>query len=91
MLAKGNYHEAFIRYEKLMRPFVKINQQLGKKSAELMRSQEKNNLIAKNMNYLMQKAPGFLTSFFIHRSTLRIHKAAHAITLKKYDCKTLPN
>lgn len=82
--ANGNHELAFQEYEKQMRPFVKMNQELGKKSAELMLTQEKNDLRSWFLKQLVQKAPSYLIKYFINRSTQRIQKAANSIHLKDY-------
>ncbi|QLZ68391.1 hypothetical protein FOLKNPGA_01169 [Legionella sp. PC1000] len=82
--AKGNYPLALQNYENQMRPFVKLNQELGIKAAQVMRSQEKSNLLSWLLERLMKIAPGYLIKFFINRSTQRINKAANSITLKDY-------
>ncbi len=83
--ASGAYQTAFHQYEKEMRPFVMLNQALGLKSANLMRSKEKKNVFAWLFEQIMRIAPGRLIEFFINRSTRRIHQAANAITLKDYS------
>src|SRR6266540_4543566 len=83
--ASGAYQTAFHQYEKEMRPFVILNQALGLKSANLMRSKEKKNVFAWLFEQIMRIAPGRLIEFFINRSTRRIHQAANAITLKDYS------
>jgi 2-polyprenyl-6-methoxyphenol hydroxylase-like FAD-dependent oxidoreductase len=83
--ASGNYRTAFDRYEKEMRPFVTLNQDLGLKSAKLMRSKENKNVVTWLLEQAMRLAPGRLLEFFINRSTRRIHEAANAITLKHYS------
>ena len=83
--ASGNYRTAFDRYEKEMRPFVTLNQDLGLKSARLMRSKENKNLATWLLEQAMRLAPGRLLEVFINRSTRRIHEAANAITLKHYS------
>ncbi|AWN73749.1 FAD-dependent monooxygenase [Legionella anisa] len=82
--AKGNYQLALQNYENKMRPFVKLNQELGVKAAQVMRSQEKSNFLSWLLGQLMKIAPGYLIKFFINRSTQRINKAANSITLKDY-------
>ena len=82
--ASGAYQTAFARYEREMRPFVMLNQALGIKSANLMRSKEKRNAFAWLLEQMMQIAPGPMVEFFINRSTRRIHRAANAIALKDY-------
>jgi hypothetical protein len=77
--ASGAYHTAFDRYEKEMRAFVRLNQALGLKSADLMRSKEKKNVLTWLLEQVMRVAPGRLLEFFINRSTRRIHEAANAI------------
>ena len=67
-----------------MRPFVLLNQALGIKSANLMRSDGKKNLFTWLLEQFMRIAPGRMIEFFINRSTRRIHQAANAITLKDY-------
>jgi 2-polyprenyl-6-methoxyphenol hydroxylase-like FAD-dependent oxidoreductase len=83
--AAGDYQAAFRQYEKEMRPFVMINQELGIRSANLMKSKQKTNVSAWLLERLMQIAPGGVIQFFINRSTRRIHQAANAITLKDYS------
>jgi 2-polyprenyl-6-methoxyphenol hydroxylase-like FAD-dependent oxidoreductase len=83
--ASGAYQTAFHQYEKEMRPFVMLNQALGIKSANLMRSKEKRNVFIWLLEQIMQIAPGRMIEFFINRSTRRIHQAANAITLKDYS------
>jgi hypothetical protein len=68
-----------------MRPFVAINQALGIKSANLMRSKENKNVFMWLLEQIMRLAPGRMIQFFINRSTRRIHEAANAITLKDYS------
>lgn len=68
-----------------MRPFVTLNQDLGLKSAKLMRSKENKNVLTWLLEQAMRLAPGRLLRFFIDRSTRRIHEAANAITLKHYS------
>ena len=68
-----------------MRPFVTLNQALGLKSANLMRSKEQRSVSAWLMEKMMQLAPGRMVEFFINRSTRRIHQAANSIVLKNYS------
>src|SRR5262245_22549064 len=83
--ASGDYQTAFDRYEKEMRPFVELNQALGLKSAELMKSKEKKNAFTWLVEQSMRIAPGRMIEFFINRGTRRIHQAANAISLKDYS------
>jgi 2-polyprenyl-6-methoxyphenol hydroxylase-like FAD-dependent oxidoreductase len=83
--ASGAHQIAFDRYEREMRPFVMLNQALGIKSANLMRSKEKRNAFAWLLEQMMQIAPGRMVEFLINRSTRRIHQAANAINLKDYS------
>jgi 2-polyprenyl-6-methoxyphenol hydroxylase-like FAD-dependent oxidoreductase len=80
----GAYQAAFRQYEKEMRPFVMINQELGLKAANLMKSKERKNLLMWLLDQTMRFAPGRMLEFFINRSTRRIHQAANAIALKDY-------
>jgi 2-polyprenyl-6-methoxyphenol hydroxylase-like FAD-dependent oxidoreductase len=82
--ASGAYQAAFQQYETVMRPYVRLNQELGMRSANLMRSKEKATPSTWLMNQLMRIAPGRMVQFFINRSTQRIHEAANSITLKDY-------
>ncbi|QMT59641.1 MULTISPECIES: FAD-dependent monooxygenase [unclassified Legionella] len=82
--ANANHKIAFKEYEQQMRPFVRLNQELGIKAAQVMRSQEKNNVLSWVLQKLMEMAPSYLIKFFINRSTRRINKAAHSIKLKDY-------
>jgi 2-polyprenyl-6-methoxyphenol hydroxylase-like FAD-dependent oxidoreductase len=56
--ASGAYRGAFQEYEKVMRPYVRLNQELGMRSANLMRSKEKATPGMWLMNQLMRIAPG---------------------------------
>jgi 2-polyprenyl-6-methoxyphenol hydroxylase-like FAD-dependent oxidoreductase len=82
--ASGAYQTAFRQYEEEMRPFVMVNQELGLKAANLMRSKEKENVFGWLLEQIMRVAPGRMVEFIINRSTRRIHQAANAITLKDY-------
>ena len=82
--ASGAYQAAFDQYEKEMRPFVALNQALGIKSADLMKSKEKKNVFRWLLEQVLRIAPGRMIEFFVNRSTRRIHQAANAITLKDY-------
>src|SRR5262245_6353111 len=83
--ASGDYQTAFHEYEQELRPFVTINQQLGLRSANLMRTPEKKNVFARLLEQAMRLAPGRMIQFIIDRSTRRIHRAANAITLRDYS------
>jgi 2-polyprenyl-6-methoxyphenol hydroxylase-like FAD-dependent oxidoreductase len=83
--ASGANQAAFDQYEKEMRPFVTLNQALGIKSANLMKSKEKKNVLMWLLEPVLRIAPGRMIEFFINRSTRRIHQAANAITLKDYS------
>jgi len=83
--ASGAYQTAFQQYEKEMRPFVALNQALGLKSANLMKSKEKKNVMTWLLEQIVRIASGRMIEFFINRSTQRIHQAANAITLKDYS------
>jgi len=82
--ASGAYQTAFYQYEREMRPFVALNQALGLKSANLMKSKEQKSVFTWLLEQAMRFAPGGMIEFFINRSTRRIHEAASAITLKDY-------
>jgi 2-polyprenyl-6-methoxyphenol hydroxylase-like FAD-dependent oxidoreductase len=82
--ASGAHQTAFHQYEKEMHPFVELNQALGIKAANLMRSKEKTNVFMWLIERIMRIAPGRMIEFFINRSTRRIHQASNAITLKNY-------
>jgi hypothetical protein len=73
------------QFEKIMRPYIHLNQELGVRAAKLFRSQEKKNpltwLMGKAMNFL----PGRVIEFFIQRATKRINQAANSIALKDYS------
>jgi 2-polyprenyl-6-methoxyphenol hydroxylase-like FAD-dependent oxidoreductase len=82
--ASGAYQAAFRQYETEMRSFVMLNQELGLKAANLMKSKERKNLFMWLLDRMMRIAPGRVLEFFINRSTRRIHQAANAIALKDY-------
>jgi 2-polyprenyl-6-methoxyphenol hydroxylase-like FAD-dependent oxidoreductase len=83
--ASGAYQTAFQQYEEEMRPYVLLNQALGIKSANLMKSKEKKSVFMWLLEQVLRIAPGRMIQFFINRSTRRIHQAANAITLKDYS------
>jgi hypothetical protein len=76
---------AFAEYEKAMRPFVKINQALGIRAANLMKSREKKAIVGWLLEQIMRIAPGRMIEFIINRSTRRITQAANAIAIKDYS------
>lgn len=82
--AQGDYKKAFEKYEQELRSFVNINQALGIRAANLMKSQDKKNFLTWIFKHLMEITPGSWIKFFIDRSTRRINRAANSITLKTY-------
>ena len=52
--AAGTYQAAFRQYEKEMRPFVMLNQELGLKAANLMKSKERKNLFKWLLDQMMR-------------------------------------
>jgi 2-polyprenyl-6-methoxyphenol hydroxylase-like FAD-dependent oxidoreductase len=83
--ASGAPETAFAEYEKVIRPFVNINQVLGMKAANLMRSKEKKTPIGWLLEQAMRIAPARIIESIINRSTRRITRAANAIMLKDYS------
>jgi 2-polyprenyl-6-methoxyphenol hydroxylase-like FAD-dependent oxidoreductase len=83
--ASGDYQSAFRQYEEEMRPFVLANQELGMRSANLMKSKGKKNVLAWLLEQALRIAPGRMIQFFINRSSRRIHQAANSIALKDYS------
>jgi len=83
LAAASTHQAAFNQYEKEMRPFVMLNQELGRKAANLMRSKERNSF-KWLLEQMMRIAPGRVIEFLINRSTRRIQQAANAIVLKDY-------
>jgi len=83
-IAKDDYVAAYVEYEKIMRPYVDINQALGIRAAKLFNSQKQNKLLGWLIKKLMVILPGYIIEFFIHGATKRIHKAANSIVLKRY-------
>jgi 2-polyprenyl-6-methoxyphenol hydroxylase-like FAD-dependent oxidoreductase len=83
--ASGLHQAAFDQYEKAMRPFVALNQALGRKSADLMKSKETKNVFMRLREQIFRIAPGRIMEFIITRSTRRIQQAANAIALKDYS------
>ena len=76
--AKGDSHVAFDSYEKDLRPFVKLNQELGRESAKVMRSKDDGVVLS-----------GSATKDIIDRSTRRITRAANAISLRDYEALSM--
>ena len=67
-----------------MRSFVKINQNLAIKSANLMKSEEKNKFLFRLINILGKIISGRLIKLFHDLGTKRIQYAANSIILKNY-------
>lgn len=86
--ASGAYQTAFSSYEHALRPFVKVNQKLGVRVANMMKAQENNNFFSRALKQITRIIPGrltgFLIQFFIYLSARRVSQAANAITLKDY-------
>jgi 2-polyprenyl-6-methoxyphenol hydroxylase-like FAD-dependent oxidoreductase len=74
--ASGDHRVAFTEYDRVMRPFVSANQELGRQSAALMTSEA-------------GEAPvdlsGSMIESVITDTTQRIAEAANAITVKDYS------
>jgi 2-polyprenyl-6-methoxyphenol hydroxylase-like FAD-dependent oxidoreductase len=83
--ASGAHPRAFAEFETVMRPFVEANQALGLKSAQLMRSGERQSGVGWLLKQLMRIVPGRMTEWMINRGTERITQAANAIRLKDYS------
>jgi 2-polyprenyl-6-methoxyphenol hydroxylase-like FAD-dependent oxidoreductase len=83
--ASGAHPRAFAEFERVMRPFVEVNQALGLNSAKLMRSGEAKSVAGWLVKQLMRVVPGRMTEWIINRSTERINRAANAIHLKDYS------
>lgn len=79
--AKLNYQHAFNSYEKIMKPFIAINQQLGQKAANRMNSQ---GFIGKSLQQALGYAPRQLIQWIINHSSKQIQRAANYIQIKDY-------
>ena len=77
--ASGDHQAAFAEYERVMRPFVTTNQQLGIQSASFM---------TQGAGAAPAELSGSEIESTIDRSTQRITEAANAITLKDYSAST---
>ena len=74
--AGGDHEAAFAEYDRLMRPFVDANQQLGIQSASFM---------TQDPSAATAELSGSEVEEVIDRSTQRITEASTAITLKDYS------
>jgi 2-polyprenyl-6-methoxyphenol hydroxylase-like FAD-dependent oxidoreductase len=84
--ASGTPSRAFAEFENVMRPFVEVNQALGRSSAKLMRSGEKMPVVVSwLLKQLMRAVPGRMLQWLINRGTKRISRAANAISLNDYS------
>lgn len=85
--AKGDYSTAFLRYEELMRDFVKKNQALADMGASLM-NEDNNTWITSIMIWLNYNAgrfiPGRMIQFFKNLGLKRTIKASNSIQIKNY-------
>jgi len=71
---------AFSRYEELMRPFIKMNQDLARLSARIMRDSFYSNWVYR----LAALLPGKVVEYFKKLALKRTTKAANALNLKDY-------
>jgi 2-polyprenyl-6-methoxyphenol hydroxylase-like FAD-dependent oxidoreductase len=74
--ASGDLEAAFAEYDRAMRPFITVNQQLGIESARFMTSKPEET---------SPELSGEMVESVIDRSTQRISHAANAIALKDYS------
>jgi 2-polyprenyl-6-methoxyphenol hydroxylase-like FAD-dependent oxidoreductase len=77
--AGGDHEAAFAEYDRVMRPFIAVNQELGIQSAQLM---------TQDRTSAPVELSGSEIESMIDRSTHRIADAANAITLKDYTAFT---
>jgi 2-polyprenyl-6-methoxyphenol hydroxylase-like FAD-dependent oxidoreductase len=75
----GDHEAAFAEYDRLMRPFIAVNQTLGIQSAQFM---------TQDPTSARVELSGREIESVIDRSTDRIADAANAITLKDYPAFT---
>lgn len=80
--ASGDYKTAFRQYDKLLRNFIKQNQDIAKMSASIMGSDS--SWLAWLHKYLMKIMPDSWISFLKKIGLKRITKAANSIALKNY-------
>ena len=83
-LEKGDYQLGFKQFDETIRPYIKLNQQLGIKAAKLFKSQEKKNPLTWLIGKMIPLLPGRFVEFFINRASQRINRAANSIILKDY-------
>lgn len=81
--AKGDYKIAFSKYEELMRPFIKKNQELAKLSGDIM----KGSSYSVWVHRLVARMPAKILYYFKNLAIKRTTKAANALTLKEYHEK----
>ena len=77
--ARGGHEAAFAEYDRVMRPFIAVNQALGIQSAQFMTQDPASAPV---------ELSGREIEAVIDRSTDRIADAANAITLKDYSAFT---
>jgi hypothetical protein len=77
--AGGDHDAAFAEYDRVMRPFIAVNQALGIQSAQFMTQDPASAPV---------EFSGSEIEAVIDRSTDRIADAANAITLKDYSAFT---
>jgi 2-polyprenyl-6-methoxyphenol hydroxylase-like FAD-dependent oxidoreductase len=78
--ASGDHEAAFAEYDRVMRPFIAVNQALGIQSAQVM---------TQDTTSAPVELSGSEIESMIDRSTHRIADAANAITLKDYSAFTV--
>lgn len=79
-VAHGDYKKAFVSYEKQLRPFIALNQDLAKTSGEIMSG----SFYSKAVFFLLTHLPKICIHYFKNKTLKRISHAANALTLKDY-------
>src|SRR5262249_6354727 len=79
--ASGDHRAAFAAYERVMRPFVRANQELGRESARFMTA---------GGPEAGAELSGSTIESRINETTERIAEASNALTLSDYSAPTAP-
>lgn len=79
--AQGNHQTAFSRYEELVRPFAKQNQDLAMMSARIMSGSS----YSVWLHRLAALLPARVVLYFKNKALTRTTKAANALNLKEYN------
>ena len=82
--ANGDHTTAFQNYEKIMRPFVEVNQNLARKAAKLMKTKERKTILSWLTKKMLDVLPGAAIKFVLDLATRRMEIATEVWSLVEH-------